>query len=100
MRKNEAIERFHTPDYECYGDDLHIRLFYFSGMIAWRELDRYKNHGAADQLGKWIILQDVSGLLFEVHDNGRVLQRCTPDAQVKYKMSLVDNILLGDNDES
>lgn len=94
MKRNDAIEKFNQPCYEGQGDDRNTRLYWFNFMICWRR----SSSTSSSEEGEFRHLKVCDGLLYEVCDNGRVLQKVTPDTQAKYQMSQVDSILLGDND--
>ena len=95
MNKEEAIERFNAPDYTNYGSDNHFRMYWFSGLMVWRR----NSASSTSTQGIFHKLKEVGEELFEVMDNGRILQKLSPDIQVKWQLYQVDNIILGEDDE-
>jgi hypothetical protein len=92
VHRTEAIEKFNQPDYITYAEDGHERLYWFSLLLQWRQAT---TNGSG---GDFYSLKNVDDLIYEVKDQGRVLQKCTPDAQAKWTMHNVDDILLGAED--
>ncbi len=93
IERDVAIQQFNAPDYVTTGaSGGHTRMMWFGGMLMWVA------NSSNGNFGDYATIKEVDGILYEVKDHGRLLHICTPDIQVKYRMSLVDDIILGDDD--